>query len=210
MNGLLVGLQGVDIGAERECGRHVDRVAHQIGLQVDQRPGVGREPPSSGQPLRHLDQRRKVGLDVRGVETGHHHRTLAPPSRAIGRENAAKAHFVGDGAHFRAALKTIGTVAQDRSNRLGVGQDDEFALRNPDAKTFAVPLSPSFDRLMQSRPVDLQQVADDRQSLGAGQIADATRQTNRAKLRRRFNQHPSRLDGGSFGWHDPLSHPPPR
>ena len=54
-----VRLERVDLGAEGEPGDGVDGVAHQVGLQVDRRAGVGGAAPAPGEAL--ADGRRATG-----------------------------------------------------------------------------------------------------------------------------------------------------
>ena len=58
-----VGLERVDLGAEGEPGDGVDGVAHQVGLQVDRRAGVGGAAPAPCQAL--ADRQPATGSSAR-------------------------------------------------------------------------------------------------------------------------------------------------
>ena len=134
LDDVVVGLERVDVGAERQAGDRVDGEAHQVGLQVDRRSGRGGAPPAALEPVAAPHQRREVGAQVARVEARHHHPPLPLPGLAFGAEDAgAEADLAGDGGEARRAPEALGPVAQHRADRLVVGDHEEAMAADRDA-----------------------------------------------------------------------------
>ena len=89
---LALGLDRIDVGAERQASRDIDGIAHQVRFQFEgSRPGSQALPPLH-QPAADDMQGREVGLHMRRVERMHDERALAAPVVAIGAEHACDLH----------------------------------------------------------------------------------------------------------------------
>src|SRR5665213_4027806 len=89
----------------------VDRVAHQIRLEVDRFTTFGRHSPSLHEAMRDFNERREIRSDVGWIESRHNHRSLTLPSFAIRRKKAADTHLGADLLQFGASAKAIGAIA---------------------------------------------------------------------------------------------------
>jgi hypothetical protein len=168
-----VRFERVDVGAEREPGGDVHRVAHQVGLQVDRFPRGRGALPAQLESLGDLHQRREIRLDVAGIEARHHHRPLPAPGLAARREQAVEAHVFRDAAHARGAPEALRTVAQRGGDGFRVRQHHQLARADAKTERLAVAAAPLLGSEVQARAVDLQRVAQHRQAARTRKVTDA-------------------------------------
>ena len=127
LDDLVLRLHRIDVGTEGKARRHVHRVAHEVRLQVNGPARLGGAAPSRQQPTADLRERREERLDVRGVQACENHRALALPRFSVGRKQALEAKFLRSLTRALRALEALGPIAEDGTDRLGVGEDDELA-----------------------------------------------------------------------------------
>src|SRR4029079_11433134 len=120
----------------------------------------------------HTYQRREVALDVRRVEARHHHRPLSAPACTVCAEDAVEPHAVRDPGYAARALEAVRAIAQQRADRLRIGDDHDLPARIAEAVDVAVLPLPALHRAMQPREVELEEIADERQTGRAGEFAD--------------------------------------
>ena len=207
LDDVVVGLERVHLGAEREARHGVDRVAHQVALQVDGQAGVGCTAPAPCEPLAHLDERREVHAQMAWVEARHHHPALPLPRLALGAEDAdrRRADLGGDLGEPLGAAKAVGTVAHQRPHRRMVGDDEDAPAADAKAEVRPVLADPALDLLVHVRAVELQRVADQRQPRRRRQIVDLAQPSRRGR-RRGFDmdRHPMLLCDQCFAFGDTL------
>ena len=173
LDDVVVRLERVHLGPERQARDGVDRVAHQVALQVDRRAGV-RRAASVRRALAHLDERREVGAQVARIEARHDHPALALPHLAFGAEDAdrRRADLGGDLGEPLGAAKAIGPVAHQRTHRRVVGDDQDAPAADPEAEVRPVLAHPALDLLVHAGTLELQHVAQKRQPRWRRQVVD--------------------------------------
>ena len=165
-----VGLDGVDVGAERQACGHVDRKAHQVRFQLERGRLVGKPGPPLQQPAGDGLQRGKIGLHMGRIECMHDEGALTAPVFAIGAENTRHLQFGAD--HFQPAgtAKAVGPVFQHRGDVVRVCAYQQSALSQRDPVALAVDAAPRLELTMHLFRLELGSIAQNRQPLRARQV----------------------------------------
>ena len=170
---VLARLQRIDLGAERQAGDNVHRIALQIAVEIDGVATAGGAVPAPLQALRHRHQRREIRLDGAGGHAGHHHAALVAPRAAFGQEQARDAaHFLGHDVAAERAPEAIGAVAQDGGDRFAVGHHQHQRAAEPGAHVRAIAAHPAFHIAVDAWQFQLKTVAEEGQGKRPGQVAD--------------------------------------
>ena len=134
LDDVVVGADRVDVAAEGEAGDHVDRVAHQLGLQVERRAAARGALPARAQPVGDREQRRQEGLDVRRVERGHHHPALPRQASSLAKNRpCAKPISRTIRSWLRGPAIVLGPVAQHARDHRVVGDEQQPARPHANA-----------------------------------------------------------------------------
>ena len=173
-------LDGIHVVAEGEQGGDVHGEALELVDDVD-RLAAGRRPvPALPHALGNRLERRVEAPQVAGGEGLHGQTSLRPPGRTLGGEDARDAHLGEHRLDVREPTISLGPRPQDLLGQLGVGDHDRssFAAHPVPEKRTVLP-RPAFEDLVQTRDVELQEVAEERQlpSVREGRGASANEWT---------------------------------
>ena len=170
-----VRLKRIDFCPERQPRDSVHRIAHQIGLQLNEHIRSRRFLPAPDQPPRHRLQRRKVTLHMGRIKACHHHTSLAQPRLTVGTKNALRQiHFTRDFLEARRTSQAVRPVTQDQSHHLMIANHQYFSLADLQLEERPKFNAPRLKLLMKPRRFDLQRITQNRNATRAGQRAKLT------------------------------------
>ena len=109
-----------------------------------------------------------------GIQRVRGHSPLPFPVLAFRRKNAGDAHLLEHRLDRAEAAIQLRAIAQDGLVEFGIGDDDHGSLAHFEFVERAELISPSFEDAMELFQVQLQQIAQERQSFGSGKFGQGS------------------------------------
>ena len=165
-------LERVQVLPERERGRHVGGEGHVRALQLERLAGPGRRVEPAAQPLGRDADDVEVAVQMVRVERHHGEPPLRAPLAALGREHAVDAHLAEHVLDLAPAPVAVRPLAQDRVDRVRLGERDHRHRADREAEHRPVPARPVLEREVQPRVAQLQRVPGSRHAARPRQLGD--------------------------------------
>lgn len=166
-------LERVDVLPEGQRRRDVDGVRLERTVDVHRGTVAGDALQAPVQSPRGDGDHVVAAVQVIGVQCRHREPALALPVLTLGGEHAVGTHVLHHAGHLGVAPEAIGTPAQDRVDRVTVGDDDHRICTDVDAEHRAVPTGHLLEEQVQPRRAQLVGVAQARQPSGAWEVLQA-------------------------------------
>lgn len=132
-------------------------------------------------------------LKVLGIERVRCEAALAFPIVAFGREDSINAHFFKDRFNGTEAAINLWAIAKDGLNVFRVGKNDHRLAGDFEYVSRPKLLGPFFELSMQTFYVELEQVAEQRQTFRSGKITHGFHFGSNARIRFHAKNEPLNL-----------------
>ena len=159
---------------EGHTGDDLDGVAQQGRGHVDHLARAGRAIPPGLEAGRHRGQHRKELAYLRQGQGRHHGPTLAAPGRAFGRKQAVAPDILQDPGNGAQAPKGLRALAEDGLDEVRRRQHDHGLPAQPERIEGPIDVGPVLQDRMELRPLELEQIADQRQPTRSRQGRECT------------------------------------